>query len=313
MGCRNGLPLTSAAVRILVTGANGQLGVELQRVLTEAGDDLLAVGHADLDVSDREAVLQLMGAWRPEAVIHAAAWTNVDGCEGDPVRAHRINAWGTRNVAEGVDLVGAGLVAVSTDYVFDGKGGGALGGEAYTEWDAPNPISVYGRSKLGGERDAINLLGARCAVVRTAWVCSAHGQNFLNTMIRLARDGAAEGKTLTVVNDQHGSPTFTPDLAQALRSIAVRRLSGVFHASNEGPTTWFEFAQAIFAATGHNPDRVQPVSTEALLPKRPAPRPAYSLLAGVALEASGIGPLPHWQQSLEKTLVGTDAWSPFRS
>lgn len=293
-----------------MTGGNGQLGVELQRVLLAAGDDVLAVGHTDLDVSDREAVLQLVGAWRPECIIHTAAWTNVDGCEEDPGRAFLVNSWGTRNIAEAADLVEARVVAVSTDYVFDGKGAGPTGGRAYSEWDAPNPLSAYGRSKLGGERDLVDLLGNRAAVVRTAWVCSAHGQNFMNTMIRLADAGSAEHKTLTVVNDQHGSPTFTIDLAETLRSIAVRRLGGVFHASNEGATTWFDFAQAIFAATGHDPGRVQPVTSDELLPKRPAPRPAFSLLDGVALRAAGVGPLPTWNDSLERTLRSMSRWSP---
>ncbi len=295
---------------MLVTGGNGQLGVELQRVLLAAGDEALVVGHAELDVSDREAVLQLVGAWRPECIIHAAAWTNVDGCEQDPGRALLVNSWGSRNIAEAADLVDARVVAVSTDYVFDGKGSGPQGGGAYSEWDSPNPISAYGRSKLGGERDVIDVLGSRAAIVRTAWVCSAHGQNFMNTMIRLADAGRDENKTLTVVNDQHGSPTFTSDLAMTLRTIAVRRLGGMFHASNEGPTTWFDFAQAIFAATGHDPDRVLPVSSDELLPKRPAPRPEYSLLDGIALRAAGVGPLPHWGEALEATLRSRSRWSP---
>lgn len=291
-------------MRVLVTGGNGQLGQELNRVLTAAGDDVLAVGHSELDIADREAVLQMVGVWRPETIIHAAAWTNVDGCETEPERAFVVNSWGSRNVAEGARLVGARVVAVSTDYVFDGAGTGPSGGGAYSEWDAPNPVSAYGRSKLGGEREVLDLLGPDAAIVRTAWVCSAHGKNFMNTMIRLAQQGHESGSPITVVNDQHGSPTFTADLATALRSIAVHRLSGVFHAANSGPTTWFDFAKAIFAATGHDAERVVPVSTEELLPKRPAPRPAYSLLHGVALNAAGIGPLPTWQVSLDDTLDG---------
>jgi dTDP-4-dehydrorhamnose reductase len=293
-----------------VTGGNGQLGVELNRVLFEAGDEVLAVSHHDLDVADREAVHQLVGAWRPECIIHGAAWTNVDGCEADPTRAYLVNAWGSRNVAEAAELVRSRVVAVSTDYVFDGRGGGPNGGQAYTEWDTPNPISAYGRSKLGGERDVIDILGPRAAIVRTAWVCSQHGQNFMNTMIRLAKAGADERTVLPVVSDQHGSPTFTADLAVVLRALAVRRLGGIFHASNVGPTTWFEFAQAIFVATGHDPERVQPTLAKDLVPQRPAPRPEYSLLAGVALDAAGVGPLPHWNASLQVALTGLGLWSP---
>ncbi len=297
-------------VRILVTGANGQLGVELQQLLAAHGDEVLAANHASLDVSDREQVLQVVGAWRPECIIHGAAWTNVDGCETDPLKAHLINAWGSRNIGEAAELVGARVVAVSTDYVFDGRGGGPNGGEAYNEWDIPRPISAYGRSKLGGERDLVDILGNRVAIVRTAWVCSAHGQNFMNTMIRLAKAGADNHSALTVVNDQHGSPTFTKDLAAVLRSLCASHLGGTFHASNSGPTTWFDFAQAIFSATGHDPSRVLAVSSDELLPKRPAPRPAYSLLACVALEAAGLGLLPDWNDSLRHTLEGMGEWSP---
>jgi dTDP-4-dehydrorhamnose reductase len=290
-------------MRVLITGGTGQLGMAVADVCLQAGDEVLSPGHSDLDVANREQVLQVTGAWRPEVVIHCAAWTNVDGCEQEPRKAMQANAWGSRVVAEAADIV-ARVVAVSTDYVFNGKGSGLNGGLAYTEWDTPDPLNEYGRSKLAGEREVMERLGARGCVVRTAWVCGPDGNNFLKTMLRLADHGADERKTISVVDDQHGSPTFTLDLARVLRELAVRRASGVFHASNPGPTTWHEFAQQIFERSGHDAGRVLPVSTEELLPKRPAPRPAFSLLDSVALDGFGVPRMRDWHEALDDTLRG---------
>jgi dTDP-4-dehydrorhamnose reductase len=289
-------------MRVLVTGGSGQLGLALGRTLERHGDDSLILGSTQLDVSDRELVLQVVGAYRPEVIIHGGAWTDVDGCETDPIRAFRVNAWGSRVIGEAAELVGARVVGVSTDYVFDGRGGGATGGLAYHEWDATSPLNQYGRSKLAGEQELLDRLGGHACVARTAWVCGPDGKNFLKTMLRLADQGAADNTTITVVNDQHGSPTFTDDLAAALRELAVKRAAGVFHVSNPGATTWFDFAAEIFRRAGHNPDRVLPVSTDELLPKRPAPRPAFSLLGSVARDAFGLTPLPEWPVSLGRTL-----------
>jgi dTDP-4-dehydrorhamnose reductase len=297
-------------MRVLITGGTGQLGIALSRECGVHDDEVLAPGSGDLDVSNREQVLQIMGAWRPEVVIHAGAWTDVDGCEADPARAMRVNAWGSRNVAEAADNVNARVVAVSTDYVFDGLGSGPNGGGAYHEWDIPNPISQYGRSKYGGERDVLDCLGQRGCVVRTAWVCGPEGKNFLKTMLRVADQGAESGAAVTVVTDQHGSPTFTDDLARVLREIAVRRVGGVFHASNRGPTNWFEFAQAIFRESGHDADRVKPVLAADLQPQRPAPRPAYSLLDSIGLDSLGLAPMDHWQVALQRNLRTLDRFVP---
>ena len=285
-------------MRVLVTGAHGQLGREMTRVCAAAGDDVVALGREALDVGDREQVMQQLGAVRPQVVLHAAAWTDVDGCETNPTRAYEINAMGSRHVAEAAALVGARVVGVSTDYVFDGAGSGACGGGAYNEWDATGPISHYGRSKLGGEQELLDILGPSATVVRTSWVCGEHGSNFVKTMLRLARDGAAASKVVTVVDDQHGTPTFTADLAGTIRALAVSRLPGRFHVSNGGPTTWYEVARAVFAAAGEDAARVHPVTTAELLPARPAPRPAYSVLDNGALRACGIAALPHWQERL---------------
>lgn len=274
-------------MRLLVTGAGGQLGRELVDVCAAAGDDVIACDHAALDVTDRDTVLQTVVAAAPDTVVHAGAWTNVDGCETDPDHAWRANALGTRHVAEAARQVGARVLYVSTDYVFDGHAS-----TPYTEWAATNPLSMYGRSKLAGERE----LSDGDTVVRTSWVCGLDGSNFVKTMLR----AAGERDTLTVVDDQHGCPTFTPDLAAVIKRLAVDRRPGVFHVTNQGATTWFAFARAIFTAAGLDPERVQPIPTSALQPPRPAPRPAYSVLDNAALRLSDITLPPDWHESLER-------------
>jgi dTDP-4-dehydrorhamnose reductase len=272
-------------VRVLITGAGGQLGHDL--VGAFAGHDAVAATHGELDVADRDAVLATITQARPDAVVHAGAWTDVDGCETDPDRAFRTNALGTRHVVEGARLVGARVCYVSTDYVFDGTGD-----RPWVEWDEPAPLSVYGRSKLGGERE----LDPGATVVRTSWVCGAHGRNFVKTMLR----AAAERDELTVVDDQHGCPTFTSDLAAAIRQLVVSRRPGLFHVTNQGVTSWYGFARAVFAAAGHDPDRVLPISTAELQPPRPAPRPANSVLDNAALRLSGLPLLSDWHEPLER-------------
>jgi dTDP-4-dehydrorhamnose reductase len=274
-------------VRVLITGAGGQLGHDL--VTAFSGHEAVAATHRQLDVDDRDAVLGTIIQLRPDAVVHAGAWTDVDGCETDPDRAFRTNALGTRHVVEGARLAGAHVCYVSTDYVFDGTGD-----RPWVEWDEPAPRSVYGRSKLGGERE----LDPGTTVVRTSWVCGAHGRNFVKTMLR----AAAERDELTVVDDQHGCPTFTSDLAGAIRRLVVARLPGTFHVTNQGATTWFDFARAIVAAGGFDPGKVRPIATADLRPARPAPRPANSVLDNAALRLSGIPLLPDWHEPLERLL-----------
>jgi len=272
-------------VRVLITGAGGQLGHDL--VDAFADHDTVATTHVQLDVADRDAVLAAITELRPDAVVHAGAWTDVDGCETDPDRAFRTNALGTRHVVEGARVAGARVCFVSTDYVFDGTGD-----RPWVEWDAPAPLSVYGRSKLGGERE----LDPGATIVRTSWVCGAHGRNFVKTMLR----AAAERDELTVVDDQHGCPTFTSDLAGAIRRLVVARLPGTFHVTNQGATTWFAFARAILAAAGLDPAKVRPIATADLLPARPAPRPANSVLDNAALRLSGLPLLPDWHDPLAR-------------
>ncbi len=278
-------------MRILITGAAGQVGRELAELCERAGDEVIACGRSELDVSDRDAVLQAITTTRPAAVVHAASWTAVDACEADPARAHAVNALGVRNVAEAARRVDAHLVHLSTDYVFDGTKE-----TPYDEWDRPNPLSVYGRSKWAGEQELAQVGGGDATIVRTSWVCGRHGSNMVRTLLRLAD----EGTDPAFVDDQRGHPTIVADLVPMLRRLAAERRPGLFHVTNQGVTTWFGFARAVFAAAGHDPGRVRAISTAELDPPRPAPRPMNSVLDNVALRLAGLPLLPHHEASLER-------------
>ena len=204
-----------------------------------------------------------------------------------------INALGTRHVAEAARRVGAHVVYVSTDYVFDGTSP-----RPYVEWDPPNPMSVYGASKLGGEHE----LDPGSTVVRTSWVCGAHGANMVRTVLRLA----GQPGPLRFVDDQRGSPTFTADLAGALAVLGTERLPGIFHVTNPGVTSWYGFARAVLEAAGHDPTRVEPIATAELDPPRPAPRPANSALDNAALRLMGMALLPDWRDGLERLVAATE-------
>jgi dTDP-4-dehydrorhamnose reductase len=277
-----------ARVKVLVTGAGGQLGRDVcERFGASVHHEVVASDHATLDVGDREAVLQAVTATRPDAVIHCAAWTAVDACEADPDRAYRVNALGNRYLAEASRLVGAHLLSVSTDYVFDGTKP-----DPYVEWDTPNPQSVYGRSKLAGEIEA----GPEATIVRTAWVCGEHGANMVKTILRLA----GEHDTLSFVDDQRGNPSFTEDLAVMIQRLVIDRRPGVFHVTNQGAVSWFEFAGAVLVAAGLDPARVRPIATADLQPPRPAPRPANSVLDNAALRLGGVPLLAEFHEPLTR-------------
>jgi dTDP-4-dehydrorhamnose reductase len=284
---------------VLITGAGGQLGQDLVAAFDGPGGGphgrgggrkVIAADHPHLDVGDRDAVMQAITQLRPALIVHAAAWTAVDACEGDPDRAFRVNALGTRHVAEGARLTGAHVVYLSTDYVFDGRAD-----HPYREWDDPNPLSVYGRSKLGGERELVALVPG-ATIVRTSWVCGVHGTNMVKTILRLA----SERSQLDFVDDQRGCPTFTEDLAGMVVRLAVARLPGLFHVTNQGPTTWYQFAREVVAAAGRDPGMVRAIATSSLDPPRPAPRPANSVLDNGALRLVGLGLLPDYHDPLER-------------
>ncbi len=278
-------------MRVLVTGAGGQLGHDLVRTCTEAGDDVIACDRARLDLTDRDSVYQAITGSQPDAVIHAGAWTAVDACESDPERAFLTNAMGTEWVADASRRAGAHLVAVSTDYVFDGRKV-----DPYQEWDQPNPQSVYGRSKWAGEH-AVSAHAPGGAIVRTAWVCGAHGANMVKTVLSLV-----DRPELAFVDDQRGCPTFTADLAPMIRRIAAERRVGIHHVTNQGETTWYGFVREILELAGHDPGKVRPIATADLDPPRPAPRPANSVLDNAALRFGGLPLLPHYRDALGRLL-----------
>jgi len=272
-------------VRVFITGAGGQLGHELVTAL--ARHDVTAVDHAALDVADPDAVHAAITASSPNVIVHSAAWTAVDACEGDPELARRVNTDGTANVAAAARTVGARVVYFSTDYVFDGTKP-----DPYVETDVPNPQSEYGKSKLGGER----ALGPDDTILRISWVCGRHGNNMVKTILRLA----AEHDTLQFVDDQRGNPTFADDAAGMVARLVDDARTGLFHVTNQGAVSWFEFAQAVLAAAGLDAARVSPIATADLVPARPAPRPVNSVLANAALRAAGIPLLPDFHEPLDR-------------
>jgi dTDP-4-dehydrorhamnose reductase len=292
---------TVPSLRILVTGAGGQVGSEVAAHLPRC--EVASLDRAGCDLADRDSVEQAVAAAAPAVVVNCAAWTDVDGCEADPQRAVLINALGVRHLAVACTRVGAHLVHVSTDYVFPGDKDGP-----YDEWDEPGPRSVYGRSKLGGEREVARHAGS-WAVARTSWVFGRRGRNFVDTIVARARDGAP----LRVVDDQRGCPTYAPDLAGALARLAVERRSGLYHVTNSGACTWHDLATAAVELAGLDPSVVGTMTTAEL--GRPAHRPANSVLSGAAWAAAGLEPLRPWRDALAERLaeaaaVGSAATQP---
>lgn len=264
-------------------GAGGQLGTELVTVLAHPRRDV--IGATGIDIGDRDATVGAITHLQPDVVINAAAWTEVDAAESDPDRAFRTNAMGVRHVADGCRRVGAHLVQLSTDYVFDGTLD-----RPYVEWDTTNPLSVYGRSKRAGELE----VDPGSTVVRTSWLFGRHGPNIVKTILRLA----AEPGELRFVDDQRGCPTAAGDLAGVVAHLALGRLPGTFHVTNQGPTTWFDLARHVLACAGGDPSRVKPISTAEL--GAPAPRPASSVLDNAAIRMSGVPPLADHREPLER-------------
>jgi dTDP-4-dehydrorhamnose reductase len=267
-----------------VTGATGMLGQDLQKVL--AGRPVMALGRLDLDVTDACAVTDAVEGH--DYVINCAAYTRVDDAEVHETEAFAVNATGAGNLAAAAARHGSRLVQLSTDYVFDGTAT-----EPYPE-DAPrHPVSAYGRTKAEGERLALEYNPGRTFIVRTAWLYGEHGPNFVKTMLRLA----AEHETVTVVTDQLGQPTWTLDLAtRIVELLDALAPTGIYHATNSGRASWYEFAKEVFSVAGLDPDRVKPTSSAQFV--RPAPRPAYSVLGQDAWRRAGLAPLRDWKEAL---------------
>jgi dTDP-4-dehydrorhamnose reductase len=275
--------------RWLITGAGGQLGTDLQAVLSgDSGDEVRAVARAELDIADPAAVARLVGDFAPDAVVNAAAYTAVDAAESDEDAAYRVNAAGPAALAAALGGTKTRLIQISTDYVFAGDA------DRPYDIDAPTgPKSAYGRTKLAGELAVRDLLPDTSYVVRTAWVYGATGGNFVKTMARLE----SSHETVSVVDDQRGSPTWSADLAAGLVELGRSEApAGTYHCTNGGDTTWFGLTRAIFEELGADPSRVQPTTTDAF--PRPAPRPAYSVLSDAAWRTAGLSPLRPWREAL---------------
>lgn len=276
-------------MRILVTGASGQLGYDVERELERRGIEHLGTSSRELDITDREAVERLMAAYRPDAAIHCAAYTKVDLAEDEPERCWAVNADGTRNLAAACREIGAKLLYISTDYVFPGAGE-----RSYETGDPTGPVNTYGRSKLAGEL-AVQSLLEKYFIVRISWVFGKNGNNFVKTMLRLAETKAE----LSVVCDQIGSPTYTADLAPLLCDMVQTERYGVYHATNEGTCAWSEFAEAIFELAGRQVV-VHPIPTSAY-PTRAA-RPLNSRMSKECLHSNGFQELPEWKNALARYL-----------
>ena len=284
-------------MRIVVTGAAGMLGRELAEVLSGPPNrhELHLARRPDCDVTQSDNVKRCFAAARPDVVIHAAAYTDVDGCERNPVLAMQVNGDGTRNVSRAAAAVGARLIYIGTDYVFDGARR-----QPYTEEDEPHPLSAYGRSKLAGE-SAVREEHADHLIVRTAWLYGRYGRHFVGAVLERAR----RGEPLRVVDDQVGCPTWAKHLACSMAELLSTGASGIVHAAGSGSCSWYEFATVILAeakARGQIADcSIARISSCEL--GRVAPRPAYSVLSNRRLQELGLAPLPEWREAIREFLA----------
>ena len=275
-------------MKVLVTGANGQLGYDVIKRLKEIGDTPIAASSKEFDITDSQATMDFFAQHSPEAVIHCAAYTAVDKAEDDKDMCRLVNVEGTKNIANCCNIFDAKLIYISSDYVFGGDGDELL------ETDDPkNPECVYGQTKLEGEGMA--MLCPRCFIVRTSWVFGINGNNFVKTMLRLAESH----DELKVVDDQIGSPTYTPDLAKLLCEMIHTDSYGVYHASNEGFCSWAKFAKTIMFEADKN-TKINPCTSEEYPAK--AKRPHNSRLSKKSLGYAGFDRLPDWHDALERFL-----------
>ena len=284
--------------RVLVTGSLGQLGRDLVDMLSGIYD-VTGVDIDELDITDRKAALSLVVSRQPDVLIHAAAYTDVDGCESNRDQAFAVNADGTHNLALACRETGARMIYYSTDYVFAGAAD-----RPYTEDDTPDPVTIYGQSKLAGEKSVAEVLDD-FAVVRIAWVYGKHGRNFPKTMIRIGGEQLKKAESgemtapLKVVDDQFGNPTWTEEIVRQTHKIIESDMRGIVHATSEGETSWFGFARDIFAAM-KMPVKTVPCTTEEF--PRPAPRPMRSSLENSRLKTAGLNLMRDYREALREFL-----------
>jgi len=277
----------------LITGGSGQLGIAISRELSDRGIDFAAPNSQELNITQGSIVRDFISNLSPTVIVNCAAWTDVDGAEDNEVLASRVNSDGAENIALAAKQCGAKLIHISTDYVFSGEG--------QTPWqvtDEINPQSAYGRTKAAGERRVMTICPEKSSVVRTAWLYSPWGKNFAKTMTRLAIKGDGE---VRVVNDQAGQPTSAVDLAKQLVGLGQSSTpAGIYHGTNAGQATWFEFAQEIFKLAGEEVDRVRPVSSAEFI--RPAKRPSYSVLGHEEWGITSVKPMRDWKIALAEAM-----------
>ncbi|MEK5059458.1 dTDP-4-dehydrorhamnose reductase [Paenibacillus sp. FSL H7-0326] len=289
-------------MKVLVTGAAGQLGKDVVLLLQSKGCEILACDRQTLDITNSEQCEAVVTGFSPQAIIHCAAYTAVDAAETDVEGAYLVNATGSRNLAVAAEKIGAKIVYISTDYVFNGQSS-----EPYHEYDNTDPQSIYGKSKRAGEV-LTQSLSSRYFIVRTSWVYGLHGSNFVKTMLKLGQ----EKPLLNVVNDQKGSPTYTVDLAAFLYELIQTEKYGIYHASNSGSCTWYEFTQAILEDAAQVLDMkvtasLEPCTTD-MFP-RPAPRPQNSVMEHLAIRTNGLTDLRPWREGLNDFLAEMKAVS----
>ncbi|MEH7414509.1 dTDP-4-dehydrorhamnose reductase [Neobacillus drentensis] len=272
-------------MRVVVTGAAGQLGKDVLRELAQTNHEVFGADREQLDITIEEDVLSYINEVKPDVILHCAAYTNVDAAEENEDTAYQINALGTEYLAKAANQVNAKMLHISTDYVFDGTAT-----EPYEVDQTTSPLGAYGRTKLAGEQLLQKHLD-RFFIVRTAWVFGVYGNNFVKTMIRLGKERGEVG----VVHDQVGSPTYTVDLAKFMIELMETKKYGIYHATNSGVCSWYEFAVEIFKQAGLNVT-VNPLTSEQF--PRPAKRPNYSVLSKKKIEAEGLTPLRDWKEAL---------------
>lgn len=275
---------------VLVTGAEGQLGSDLVLLLVLSGYKVFGMGKSELDITNEEEVNKVVSFLKPEIIIHCAAYTQVDKAESDSDTVFLINGIGTRNIAIAAESIHAKLIYISTDYVFDG-----CSTTAYHEFSPVSPINIYGTSKLAGEM-MVRDFHSKFFIVRTSWVFGMNGNNFVKTMLQLSR----EREQLKVVNDQIGSPTYTLDLSKCIMQLMETNKYGIYHVSNSGCCSWFDFAKEVFRQT-NNSIILEPCTTDEF-PRR-AKRPKYSILDHMSLRINKFEPMPHWKSALTRFLL----------
>lgn len=275
--------------KIIVTGANGQLGSDIVIKLNQEGYDVYGLGREELNITKLGQVQHVLDEVRPDIVVHSAAYTKVDQAESDIDEAYLVNTIGTRNIAVVSEELGAKLIYISTDYVFNGEHE-----KPYTEFDKPDPLGVYGKSKFAGE-EFVRQFHSRFFIIRTSWIYGQNGNNFVKTMLKLANSH----EELKVVNDQRGCPTYTVDLANCIASMLKTNKYGTYHVSNSGDCSWYEFSKAIFEILGILV-KVNPCTTIEF--PRPAKRPMNSVFDHMALRLNGFSEMRSWRDALDEFL-----------